>query len=231
MSTVGNLLLWAVLRDKKVEIFADLRRDLFLKDKQGSGHSELDLYDFIRTHKSTYRQLPDPQTLLQNGFNYDQPPEALEYYQRRLVNRLIRTKTVELHRHMNDTLRTNTGYDKLSEVVDAYRKDINLAQVSNKVKTLDEIAQAFLKDLELSKLVNVRKSVPFGWPTLDKLTGGGMYGGDATYMAARPGRGKTSLAGAVSYKSYQQGFTPLVFSMEVVDTGFAARVIRCGSRV
>lgn len=223
MSTAGNQLLWAIIRDRKVEIFSDLKKDTFL-NRNDEGPSERDLYDFIYSHKAVHGKLPSPEVLNQNGFTYEDMSEPINYYLGRIKQRTLRTKTIDLQKKIHDVLRTNQGFSDLQNVVDAYRSDISDAISNTRFKTLDEIAEDFLKEIELSRLSPVRKSIPFGWPTLDGLTNG-MFGGDATYMAARPGCGKSSLVGAVSYNTYTMGYTPLIFSMEMLDRAFAARVI------
>jgi replicative DNA helicase len=223
MSTAGNQLLWAIIRDNKLETFSDLTRDFFTSNDD-SGPSEKDLYDFIFKHKTVHGKLPSPGALNQNGFAYEDMSEPLAYYLHRIKQRTLRNKTINLQRKVNEVLKTNQGFTELQELIDNYRKDISDSISNNRFKTLEEIAKDFLKEIELSRLTPIRKSVPYGWPTLDNITNG-MFGGDATYLVARPGIGKSSLAGAVSYHNYINGYTPLVFSMEMVDKSFAARVI------
>ena len=225
MSTAGNQLLWAIVRDKRATDFNNIPKHLFTTEKQGDYPSEAELHTFIYRHKLTYRELPSPETLAQGGFEYQDLDQKYEYYYTRLINRAIRTKTIKFKDELVKTIQSEKDFTNVPKKVNEFLSQVNYSNVSNKVKTLVTIAEDYKKDLELSKLGPVNKAISFGWPTLDKVSGGGMLGGDVIYMVARPGQGKSSLIGASAYQAYINGAKPLVFSMEMMDRNFAARII------
>lgn len=225
MSTAGYQLLWAIIKHKKLTEFNNLPSQLFSKDRHGDAPSEAELHTFIRNHKLTYRELPSPETLAQGGFEYQDLDQKYEYYYTRVVNRAIRTKTIQLKDELVKAIQNEKDFTNIPKKVTEFLSQVNYSNTSNKVKTLVAIAEEYKQDLEHSKVAPVNKTVSFGWPTLDKVSGGGMLGGDVIYMVARPGQGKSSLIGASAYQAYINGAKPLIFSMEMMDKNFAARII------
>jgi replicative DNA helicase len=223
--SAGYQLLWSLVKENKPSVFSDMPKDLFHIERTSDRPSELELYNFIQRHKSSYRQLPDPESLRTNGFPYEDTKEPTSYYFERVKTRNLRSKTLGIQKFISKILKDNTDYDKVIPTFSKFVNDLNKETVSNKVKTLREIAEEYLEEVELSKLQKLRKTIPFGWPSLDKVTGGGMFGGDVIYMVARPGQGKSSLIGACSYQGYINGAKTLTFSMEMMDKAFASRVI------
>lgn len=228
MST-GYEILWAIIRDHKRTLFSDLDSKSFKSSRfTSSVPSELEFYNFLYDYLFTYRQLPDPKTVNQNGFPYEDLSEPLEYYLQRLHHRNVREKSVEFHKTLTTHLKEGKFSD-ISSKVEEYLHSIKEERSSTKVKTLSQIATEFKRDLQLAKEGKIKSAIPFGWPTLDKVTGGGMLGGDVVYMVARPGQGKSSLIGAVSYHAHLRGLKTLTFSMEMVDKSFASRIIAQGA--
>lgn len=225
MSTAGYQLLWAIVKYKRTTEFNNLPTQFFNRDKHGDAPSESELYTFIRNHKLTYRELPSPETLAQGGFEYQDLDQKYEYYYTRVVNRAIRTKTIQLKDELVKAIQNEKDFTDIPKKVTEFLGKVNYSNTSNKVKTLVSIAEEYKHDLERAKMGPVNKTVSFGWPTLDKVSGGGMLGGDVIYMVARPGQGKSSLIGASAYQAYLSGAKPLIFSMEMMDKNFAARII------
>ncbi len=184
--TAGFQLLWAILKADDNKLFSSLRRGLFSNRREGTSPSETDLFDFIVTHKNEYRKLPSPGSVKQNKLPYEPTEESVQYYYLRVTHRLIRSKTIEHVSRLDTILKENKGYENINSLVNEYHSAINEIKVSHKFKTLVEIAESYLVDLEQAANGVVKKIIPFGWDTLDKVTSGGMYGGDVIYAAARP---------------------------------------------
>ena len=186
MATAGYQVLWAVIQENDPKFFSSLRRDLFSNRVEGNIPSEVSLYDFIISHRNEYRKLPEVEALGFNGFPYESPTEPLAYYYTRLINRNTRNRTIEYNRKVTQILKDNKGYNQIPIITKSLLDSINEVSTSNKYKTLVEIGESYLVDLEQAAVGNVKKVIPFGWPTLDEVSGGGMFGGDVVYAVARP---------------------------------------------
>jgi replicative DNA helicase len=67
--------------------------------------------------------------------------------------------------------------------------------------------------------------LPTGLDTLDGLLDGGLHPGTLTFVAARPGVGKSILLGNLALHTVQQGRTAVLFSLEMPDVEVAARLV------
>ncbi|MBS3809780.1 MAG: AAA family ATPase [Desulfobacterales bacterium] len=75
------------------------------------------------------------------------------------------------------------------------------------------------------------KSLPTGFPTLDKMTGGGFRGPKLIIVAARPRVGKTALMCNMVQNMSRRGISCGVFSLEMDKTELDDRWIAAGSGV
>lgn len=174
MITAGQQLLWSIIKHEDTRLFSSLQRNFFSNRKDNNNISETDLFDFIVTHRNEYRKLPNPHTLMQNSFPYEETPEATEYYFIRASNRLIRNKTITHAKAIEDILKSNQGYENIKSLTNEYLRSISEITVNNKFKTLIDVAEGFVRDLDQANDGVVKKMIPFGWETLDKLSSGGM---------------------------------------------------------
>lgn len=75
------------------------------------------------------------------------------------------------------------------------------------------------------------KPLPTPWPNLNKVLKGGLVSGELAILAARPGMGKTALAGCMAVETARSGVPVLFISREVSDTMLGARMLARESRV
>lgn len=77
---------------------------------------------------------------------------------------------------------------------------------------------------------DVAKPMPTPWPSLNRVLKGGIVPGELAVLAARPGMGKTALAGCIAVEAARSGRRVLFISREVKDVTlgfrFAAREAR-----
>lgn len=66
--------------------------------------------------------------------------------------------------------------------------------------------------------------VPYGFRDIDNITGG-QVGGDLIILGARPGMGKTSFVLSSIIKGSQQGYRPLLFSLEMNKQRIVERLV------
>lgn len=75
------------------------------------------------------------------------------------------------------------------------------------------------------------KPLPTPWPNLNKVLKGGLAPGELAVLAARPGMGKTALAGCLSVETARAGHPVLFISREVKDETVASRILAREARV
>lgn len=75
------------------------------------------------------------------------------------------------------------------------------------------------------------KPLPTPWPQLNKVLKGGLAPGELAVLAARPGMGKTALAGCLSVETARAGYPVLFISREVKDETVAARILAREARI
>lgn len=75
------------------------------------------------------------------------------------------------------------------------------------------------------------KPLPTPWPALNKVLKGGMAPGELVILAARPGMGKTALAGCMAVETARSGVPALFVSREVAELTLAARMAAREGRI
>lgn len=75
------------------------------------------------------------------------------------------------------------------------------------------------------------KPLPTPWPALNKVLKGGMAPGELVILAARPGMGKTALAGCMAVETARNGVPALFISREVAELTLAARMAAREGRI
>lgn len=73
--------------------------------------------------------------------------------------------------------------------------------------------------------------LPTPWPSLNRVLKGGMVPGELAVLAARPGMGKTALAGCIAVETARQGIPVLFISREVKEYTLTARITAREARI
>lgn len=223
MST-GKLFLSSVIKSGNRNHLNRVKDEMFL-EKRGPSDTitERTMLAFIREHVMKYRTLPSPSVLKTSGFDYvdtDQPPE---YYQQQLIKRSVYNTWRTFMNDMKPLVETNFDLDKAFETITQFSTNVSRLSIADKYKSLGELGKELQTQIENRKNGTPEIFIPFGWPTIDKLTGG-VTGGDLVYIVARPGVGKSQLLSYSAYNAYEKGFSPLVLTMEMTDVQLARRI-------
>jgi replicative DNA helicase len=216
--STGKLFISSVIKSGQKNYLNRVKDELFL-EKGG----EKELITFVRKHVMQFRTLPSVQVLQAQKFDYldtDQPPE---YYQQRLIERAIFNAYKSFDQAMKPHLTGNFNLETASQLITDFNQVVSKLSVVDKYKSLSELGKEIQTQIESRKNGHSEVFIPFGWPTIDKLTGG-VTGGDLVYIVARPGVGKSQLLSFCAYHAYKQGFSPLVLTMEMTDVQLARRI-------
>ena len=127
----------------------------------------------------------------------------------------------ECQRYGNDPAEIATGAAKVSETLEdgcADIADYSLSGIMRRV--VDKLASGVAAQPLLTP-----------WDSLNRILRGGLVPGELAVLAARPGMGKTALAGCLAVEVARLGKPVLFISREVKDETVAARMLAREARV
>lgn len=195
-----------------------------LDDKPVAGEpvSEKAYYEFIQNHVLHYRTLPSTKVLKDANMPYGETDQPPEYYVQQVKIRQVYRAYSKFTRDMSPII--NSGdMEKSFELITQLSDVVSQINMSDRYKTLSELGRELENQIEARKNGAPEVFVPFGWPTLDALTGG-LAGGDLAYFIARPGVGKTNVLTYIAHNAWKQGFKPMLLTMEMTDVQISRRV-------
>ena len=188
--SVGKSFLASVIKSNNKNFLNRIKPELFYnKAISGDAYTELGMLEFVQQHVLHYRVLPSKSVIEQAGYAYldsDQPPE---FYIDKLKDRAVFNAYKTFQPQMQALVTQGFNLDQASDLIKQFGDTISYLSVSDKFKSVREIGQEIQGHIEQRKNGVPEVFIPFGWPTLDNLTGG-ISGGDLAIFAARPGVGK-----------------------------------------
>lgn len=95
----------------------------------------------------------------------------------------------------------------------------------------DNLADLMARVVSNAENGNMSKPVPTPWPSLNYTLKGGIAPGELAILAARPGMGKTALAGCIAVEVARTGKPVLFISREVKDITIGSRLIAREGRI
>lgn len=212
MSTVGRRLLSALVREGNVTNYVKMSLDKALfRD------GEVVLFDAINTHLGKYGALPKQVTIeTWPGFedSITDAPEPSKFYLEETEKRFLHTA---LKGGVNEitTLLAEKYADEALEVFTRVTTDLYKRKQRRHVTDFRESAGIVHKQYMAQKAASGTVALPFGWGTLDDMSGGARSG-DFISIVGRPMQGKTFLMLATARHGWRYApRTPLIVSMEM----------------
>ena len=127
----------------------------------------------------------------------------------------------DCQRYGNDPAEIATGAVKVAEALEngcSDPADYSLAGIMDRV--VDKLASGI-----------AAQPLPTPWDSLNRVLRGGLVPGELAVLAARPGMGKTALAGCLAVDVARLGKPALFISREVKDETVAARMLSREARI
>ncbi len=211
----------AVCKNKDISILLQENvDDLFQSHK--------DVWEGLKSYYSKFRSVPEADVLSDKFRDFDSIATNAEtgYYLDQLKNEFLSGKIRNLLLNTGSALKENAA----SRVVADMQKEISkLGKYTNNVRDVDltdyESAQKHIMALrERSDAMGGSPGIATGFKAMDIAYPTGMAPGHLIVAIGWPGRGKTWLTSYLACKAWEQGFKPMIVSLEMSPENMRDRI-------
>jgi replicative DNA helicase len=220
MNTEAELIS-AVCKNKDIStILADNSDDLFVSHK--------DIWEGLKSYYYKFRAVPEA-TILQDKFKDFEPVETkgeTGYYLDKLKNEFVGNKLKTILMQAGSSLKE----DAPSRVLGTMQSQLaNLSRYTNNVKDLDitdlDSAERHYESVRTRSLaMGGSPGILTGFDAIDKAYPTGMAPGHLIVAIGWPGRGKTWFTSYLACKAWEQGFKPMIVSLEMAPENMRDRI-------
>ena len=220
MNTEAELIS-AVCKNKDIStILADNSDDLFVSHK--------DIWDGLKSYYYKFRAVPEA-SILQDKFKDFEPVETkgeTGYYLDKLKNEFVGNKLKTILMQAGSSLKE----DAPSRVLGTMQSQLaNLSRYTNNVKDLDitdlDSAERHYESVRTRSLaMGGSPGILTGFDAIDKAYPTGMAPGHLIVAIGWPGRGKTWFTSYLACKAWEQGFKPMIVSLEMAPENMRDRI-------
>jgi replicative DNA helicase len=214
-------LISAVCKNKDIStILADNSDDLFVSHK--------DIWEGLKSYYYKFRAVPEV-GILQDKFKDFEPVETkgeTGYYLDKLKNEFVGNKLKTILMQAGSSLKE----DAPSRVLGTMQSQLaNLSRYTNNVKDLDitdlDSAERHYESVKTRSLaMGGSPGILTGFEAIDKAYPTGMAPGHLIVAIGWPGRGKTWFTSYLACKAWEQGFKPMIVSLEMAPENMRDRI-------
>lgn len=184
-------------------------------------------YEFVGQFVARHGKAPKPATLTKRlQLDLPKAKEPTSYYVERLRDRSTRTSVRDFYDKVAPLVADDSETDLGSKVLGLFHETLgpSLSQgLGASVLDYRNAGDLIWPDYRARALNQQGYVAKFGWPYLDRQSGG-LSRGDMISLVARPGEGKSQLSLWFALKQWRQGRVPLVFPLEM-------RALQCEQRL
>ena len=220
MNTEAELIS-AVCKNKDIStILADNSDDLFVSHK--------DIWEGLKSYYYKFRAVPEA-GILQDKFKDFEPVETrgeTGYYLDKLKNEFVGNKLKTILMQAGSSLKE----DAPSRVLGTMQSQLaTLSRYTNNVKDLDitdlDSAERHYESVRSRSLaMGGSPGILTGFEAIDKAYPTGMAPGHLIVAIGWPGRGKTWFTSYLACKAWEQGFKPMIVSLEMAPENMRDRI-------
>ena len=220
MNTEAELIS-AVCKNKDIStILADNSDDLFVSHK--------DIWEGLKSYYYKFRAVPEA-GILQDKFKDFEPVETkgeTGYYLDKLKNEFVGNKLKTILMQAGSSLKE----DAPSRVLGTMQSQLaTLSRYTNNVKDLDitdlDSAERHYESVRTRSLaMGGSPGILTGFEAIDKAYPTGMAPGHLIVAIGWPGRGKTWFTSYLACKAWEQGFKPMIVSLEMAPENMRDRI-------
>jgi len=215
-------LISAVGKNKDISVLlADNVDELFVSHK--------DVWDGLKSYYAKFRAVPEVGILQDKFKDFDPDSNATAetgYYLDKLKNEYLTSKLKTIIIQSGSSLKE----DAASRVIaDMQSKLAALSKFTNNVRDVDvtdyELAQKHFQSVkERSAIMGGAPGILTGFDAIDKAYPTGMAPGHLIVAIGWPGRGKTWFTSYLACKAWEQGFKPMIISLEMSPEDMRNRI-------
>jgi replicative DNA helicase len=215
-------LISAVCKNKDISVLlADNVDELFVSHK--------DIWDGLKSYYSKFRAVPEVGVLQDKFKDFDPDTNATAetaYYLDKLKNEYLTAKLKSILIQSGSALKEDAASRVISDI---QTKLASLSKFTNNVRDVDitdyELAtKHFAAVKERSSLMGGAPGILTGFSAIDKAYATGMAPGHLIVAIGWPGRGKTWFTSYLACKAWEQGFKPMVVSLEMSPENMRDRI-------
>jgi replicative DNA helicase len=190
--------------------------------------SHKDVWEGLKSYYFKFKSVPDV-SVLQEKFK-DFEPQSVKgetaYYLDQLKNDYLSSRIKNLLLQSGANLKTNAS----SRIIADMQKELaNLSRLTNNVRDVDltdyELAEKHFQAVrERSNAMGGSPGIMTGFKAIDLAYPTGMAPGHLIVMIGWPGRGKTWMSSYLACKAWEQGFKPMIISLEMTPENMRDRI-------
>ena len=220
MNTEAELIS-AVCKNKDIStLLADNVDDIFT--------SHGDIWQSLKSYYYKFKAVPEVGVLMERHKDFEPVTTTAEtgYYLDKLKNEYLSARLKNIIIHAGSSLKEDAASRVLS---DMQSKLSTLAKFTNNVRDIDitdaESAENhFLSVKERSAVMGGAPGILTGFEAIDKAYPTGMAPGHLIVAIGWPGRGKTWFTSYLACKAWEQGFKPMIISLEMSPENMRDRI-------
>jgi replicative DNA helicase len=214
-------LLSAICKNKDIAtVLSDNVDDIFT--------SHRDVWEGLKSYYLKFRAVPDV-SVIQEKFK-DFEPESVKgetgYYLDNLKNEFLTTRVKDVLLRNGASLKNNSA----TRVILEMQTELNaLSRLTGAVRDVDltdfELAEKHFEAIrERSLAMGGSPGIKTGFNAIDLAYPTGMAPGHLIVMIGWPGRGKTWFSSYLACKAWEQGFRPMIISLEMSPENMRDRI-------
>lgn len=211
----------AVCKNKDIStLLADNVDELFTSHK--------DIWDGLKSYYYKFKAVPEPGILTEKfkDFEMVKTDAATGYYLDKLKNEFLSNRLKSIILQSGSALKEDAAGRVLA---DMQSKLASLSKFTNNVRDLDvtdiEAAERhFASVKERSAVMGGAPGILTGFEAIDKAYPTGMAPGHLIVAIGWPGRGKTWFTSYLACKAWEQGFKPMIISLEMSPENMRDRI-------
>lgn len=190
--------------------------------------SHADIWADVKKHYWKYHTVPDIGQLEEKHRDFD--PERVtsptKFYLDELRNDFIKNKIRQISTQSVKDLHDKSGIEVLEEL---FGHLSGLSKLTDSVRDLDimDFAQAekyYKLQAERAEAMGGSPGIPTGFASIDVSYHTGMAPGHLIVIIGWPGKGKTWFASYLACKAWEQGYRPMIVSLEMSPENMRDRI-------
>jgi replicative DNA helicase len=211
----------SVCQNKDIStILADNVDDIF--------QSHRDVWEGLKSYYYKFKSVPDANVLQEKFRDFEPVKVTAEtgYYLDQLKNEYLASRMRNLLMKSGSSLKENAAARVLA---DMQSEIASLSRLTNNVRDVDltdyELAEKHIIAVqERSEIMGGSPGIKTGFTALDLAYPTGMAPGHLIVAIGWPGRGKTWLTSYLACKAWEQGFKPMIVSLEMSPENMRDRI-------